>query len=258
MNPKTIIVTPWHNPDQLSLFLKAWGIDPKQPPDFLHLQQDKTKQGCAKTKNAGIRAAMKKGAEIIIILDDDCFPCFDETLREFAEEHEAALEPQSLPLFEAVTDPPSRGTPYFQHTCVMEVAASMGFWEHVGDYDAPAQLVRGQLHPMIFSQKVIHGRYFPLCGMNLAFRVEEWPWCQFIDVERFDDIWQGFLWQRKAYTDGKCFNLRGPTVRHSRQSNVWHNLRVEAANLERNETIWQRAATEPINEYEAFKKRVLG
>ena len=36
-----------------------------------------------------------------------------------------------------------------------------------------------------------------------------------------------------------CFSLAGPLVRHSRQSNVWQNLRDEAENLERNETIWQ-------------------
>ena len=258
MNPKTIIVTPWHDRTQIHKFLAAWGLDPKSElPSYLHLQRDKTKQGCASTKNAGIKAAMKKGAETIIILDDDCFPCLDESLQEFAEAHEIALEPQELRLFEAVTDPPSRGTPYFKKSVMMPVAASMGYWKEIGDYDAPAQLVRGATHPMTFKRGLIYGSYFPLCGMNLAFRVEEFPWCQFVDVERFDDIWQGFIWQRKAYANGQCFNLGGPMIRHSRQSNVWHNLRVEAPNLERNETIWQRAATLPLTEYETFKKSVL-
>jgi hypothetical protein len=142
-------------------------------------------------------------------------------------------------MFDAVTEPPSRGTPYFSRTIKMPVAASMGFWSHVGDYDAPSQLVHGALRPMSFDRSPKFGRYFPLCGMNLAFRAEEWPWCQFINVARFDDIWQGFIWQKKAYASGKCFNLNGPIVRHSRQSNVWANLKDESINLERNESIWK-------------------
>ena len=258
MNNRTMIVTPWHNERQLQKFLEAWGIWNKALPDFLHLEQDKTKKGCALTKNAGIKAAIKKGAETIIILDDDCLPTFDENLEEFAEDHEYCLEPQRVKLFDQVTTPPSRGTPYFARDVEqMPVAASMGFWTEVGDFDAPAQLVLGQTHQMSFDQRCIYGRYFPLCGMNLAFRVEEFPWCQFIDVERFDDIWQGFLWQRKAWAAGQCFNLNGPLVRHSRQSNVWHNIRVEAPNLERNETIWQKAATMPFTNYETMKKNLI-
>ena len=139
----------------------------------------------------------------------------------------------------------------------MPVAASMGFWSEIGDYDACGQLVHGATYPMKFRKETIHGRYFPLCGMNLAFRAGEWPWCRFLDVDRFDDIWQGWIWQRRAYADGKCFNLGGPMVRHSRQSNVWENLRAEAVNLEENETAWQRAAVEPLGEYKDFLKRVF-
>jgi hypothetical protein len=248
---KTKVVIPWHNAGQLDIFLDAWSID--RDDDRAIFQQDKTKEGCARTKNRGITAAIEVGADIVIILDDDCFPEQRQTFGEFIAAHEIALEPQSVEMFEVVTDPPSRGTPYFNRTIKMPVAASMGFWTHVGDYDAPGQLVHGATKPMKFSRKAIHGRYFPLCGMNLAFRVAEWPWCQFIDVPRFDDIWQGFLWQRMAFADGKCFNLDGPLVRHSRQSNVWQNLCDEAQNLERNETIWQEAYQLPHCDYEQAK-----
>lgn len=255
MNPSTRIVVPWHNRTQIGLFLDAWKVTIEQ---FLILQQDKNKSGCAATKNAGIQAAIQQGAEIIIVLDDDCFPTEEApTLRALAELHEEALKPQEIPLFQSVTEPPSRGTPYLQKSVTMPVAASMGFWTEIGDYDACGQLIHGATHPMQFHRQAIHGRYFPLCGMNLAFRATEWPWCQFINVERFDDIWQGFLWQRKAYSEGKCFNLNGPLVRHSRQSNVWHNLRVEAANLEKNEAIWQRAATLPLTDYSTFTNAVI-
>ena len=234
---KTIVVVPWHNRNQLDLFIDAWKVSFSD--ERILFQQDRDKSGCALTKNSGIRRAIDDGAEILIGLDDDCFPETGQTLDSFINAHEQALKPQLVEMFEVVTDPPSRGTPYFNRTITMPVAASMGFWSEIGDYDAAAQLVHGARHPMTFSRKTMHGRYFPLCGMNLAFRATEWPWCQFVNVPRFDDIWQGFLWQRKAFAQGQCFNLAGPIVRHSRQSNVWANLRDEALNLERNETIWQ-------------------
>jgi hypothetical protein len=245
---KTTVVVPWHNGRQLDLFTDAWKIDFRD--DRVLFQQDKDKQGCALTKNAGIRRAIDEGATTVIVLDDDCFPHEGQTLSAFIGAHEAALKPQQVELFDVVTDPPSRGTPYFRRTVEMPVAASMGFWSHVGDYDAPGQLVHGATKPMTFDTRPRHGRYFPLCGMNLAFRAEEWPWCQFVNVARFDDIWQGFLWQKKAYASGQCFNLAGPLVRHSRQSNVWANLRDEAQSMERNETLWADIHAAPLRRYD--------
>lgn len=241
-----MVVVPWHNAEQLASFKEAWSLIGRN--SFMHFQQDREKEGCATTKNKGIAAAIEKGAETIIVLDDDCFPHFRHIcMEEFISFHESALEPVAVPMFKQVTTPPSRGTPYFERTIKMPVAASMGFWSEVGDYDAPGQLVHGATHPMRFDASPVFGQYFPLCGMNIAFRASQWPWCQFVDVPRFDDIWGGFLWQRRAYSVGECFNLSGPMVRHSRQSNVWKNLRDEAQNLERNETIWQQIHRMPVD-----------
>lgn len=248
---KFCIVTPWHNEKQRDAFLYAWGVT--DTPDWLILQQDKIKEGCARTKNRGIKEAISRGAEYIVVLDDDCFPKEDVAyyppmpygLENLAYAHVAALQPQRVWMFEQVTDPASRGTPYHSRGVVMPVAASMGFWEGVPDWDAPSQLVHGG-KPMEFKRQLIHGRYFALSGMNLSFHVEQFPWCQFVNVPRFDDIWMGFLFQKWAYAQGMCFNLNGPTVRHSRQSNVWANLREEAPNLERNETIWQEIHQMPL------------
>jgi len=247
-NMSTIVVVPWHNRNQLDAFIDAWGLG--YPDARVHFQQDHNGDGCAQTKNKGIQAAIADGAEVVIVLDDDCFPEDGQTIQSLINAHTKALQPQPVAMFETVTEPPSRGTPYFNQTVEMPVAASMGFWLGIGDYDAPGQLVHGATKPMQFHRKAIHGRYFPLCGMNLAFRVDEWPWCQFIDVPRFDDIWQGFLWQKKAYSEGKCFNLSGPLVRHSRQSNVWANLRDEAVSIERNETIWQDIHRSSLSSYD--------
>jgi hypothetical protein len=241
---KVKVVVPWHNPHQIEKFRHEWEISGDHPDVIF--QRDTTKAGCALTKNAGIENAMAQGADIIIILDDDCFPNSGRyTISDLIGDHVAALQPVDGPLFKIVTDPPSRGTPYFNRTVKIEVAASMGFWTHVGDYDAPGQLVHGALKPMVFDRSIIMGQYFPLCGMNLAFRSSEYPWCKFVNVPRFDDIWQGFIWQRKAYLQNKCFNLAGPLVRHSRQSDVWQNLLDEAPSMKRNETLWQEILAIP-------------
>lgn len=257
---KTIVVVPWHNKKQFDRFLQEWGIKSTHPN--LWAQQDQHKEGCAAAKNRGVEGAISSGAETIVVLDDDCHPTdwnasYANRFERFIDDHLAALQPVRVPLFKKVTKPSSRGTPYFEHSVEMPVAASMGFWNHVGDYDACGQLIHGSTHPMEFHKGAVYGQYFPLCGMNLAFRASEWPWCKFINVERFDDIWQGFLWQRKAYADGKCFNLNGPTIKHSRQSNVWANLRAEAPNMETNERFWQVAATAPLSDYETFKQTVF-
>jgi hypothetical protein len=259
--PPVKVVVPWHNETQLCKFLAAWGVS-VEDTRFV-FQQDFTKQGCAKTKNAGIQEAMRQGAEVVVILDDDCFPApkedsfvFDK-VDLFIQEHLAALEPVEIELFQQVTNPASRGTPYFARSVALPVAASMGFWTEVGDFDAVHQLALGATHPMEFDRTAIHGKYFPLCGMNLAFRPAEWlPWCEFVDVPRFDDIWQGFLWQKKAYAEGYCFNLNGPLVRHSRQSNVWANLEDEAKNLQKNETLWQEIVKSPQQEYQQLKSNL--
>jgi glycosyltransferase involved in cell wall biosynthesis len=256
---KTIVVTPWHKEEQLRLFLNAWGYPSVEAaPDWLYLQQDKDRRGCANTKNAGISRAIDNGAEYVVVLDDDCYPHDGgphTTLEALVSAHLDCLKPTKVEMFEVVTNPPSRGTPYYNRSIEMPVAASMGFWVGVGDFDAPGQLVHGQEHWMEFKQKPIFGKYFPLCGMNLAFPASAWPWCQFIDVPRFDDIWQGFLWQKHAYSVGKCFSLGGPLVRHARQSNVWKNLREEAVNLEINEHMWSNIFSSPLSSYEDMRSR---
>lgn len=243
------VVVAWHNLDQLTKFKRAWSLL-GAAPDWLILQRDEDRSGCARTKNAGIQRAIERGFKGVVVLDDDCFPADGigllDTLR---HAHFHALAPVDVEMFQTVTSPVSRGTPYHTRTMRMPVAASMGFWRNVGDYDAPAQLVHGATHPMEFRKDPIFGRYFALSGMNVAFSLEWWPWCRFIDVPRFDDIWMGWLFQKHAYAKGYCFNPAGPEVMHSRQSNVWANLRDEAKWLEVNETLWRSIAQSPETDY---------
>ena len=252
MNEKVMVVVAWHNREQLEKFKYAWKV---VDGGNVYFQQDTDRSGCASTKNRGIKNAVSiEKAEIVVVLDDDCYPVGDMTMDQFVDEHVKKLnEDQALSNFSVVTDPPSRGTPYYLPTR-MPVAAVMGFWKGIGDYDACAQLVRGATTQMEFLKAVIKNKYFPLSGMNLCFRPKEWfPYCQFIDVPRFDDIWMGWIWQKEAYRRGCCFRLDGPQVLHSRQSNVWQNLRDEAKHLEANESIWKDIAEHKSFDYESLR-----
>jgi hypothetical protein len=249
------VVVPWHRDEEIDAFLENWGVTWEDKPEWLVLQHDAEREGCGATKNKGVARAADMNAEVVVILDGDCYPAEPEmSLSTFAQLHRAALEPQNVDLFQAVTYPPSRGTPYRERTLRMPVAASMGFWFKNPDHCAVRQLAYAN-GPMTHVREAIYGRYFALCGMNLAFRPGDWlPWCEFIDVERFDDVWMGWLWQKEAYRRGCCFNLAGPLVTHARQSNVWKNLRAEIAHLETSETLWRKIAMHPSNDYATLRR----
>jgi hypothetical protein len=247
---KAKVVVPWHRKEERDAFVEAWGLN--VVPAFLHFQQDADRAGCGATKNRGVIAAAAAGAEIVVVLDGDCYPAEEApTLEELLEHHVLALEPQPVEMYQPVTYPSSRGVPYFDLTLTMPVAASMGFWLNVPDYCAVRQLAFAEEGDVMrFTRDTVFQRYFPLCGMNVAFKPDAWwPWWQFIDVSRFDDIWMGWLWQREAYRRGFCFNLNGPLITHSRQSNVWKNLIDEARYLEQTENLWKEIAQNSAGDY---------
>lgn len=257
MTTSFAIVVPWHNPVQRDAFLTAWGMEQSKAgstilPDYLFLQRDETKAGCAKTKNAGIRRALDSGAEMIIVLDDDCYPApstpgqtFEYSFQDFAAEHAAALRPQPVRMVFPTTMPNPRGMPYRQWTIETPVAASIGMWLKNPDLDAITTLLMGPTPETQYFRRPFFHQYFPFSGMNFAFR-REWAECaQLIDVPRFDDIWMGWVWEKIAYDKGFCFNLAGPLVNHSRQSNVWRNLDDEAKYLSVNEGLWSAIHNTP-------------
>lgn len=231
-----VIIVPWHKEEVKQGFMEAWNL--LTIPQWLLLEQDIEKIGCAQMKNELIKKAYEMGAEVIGVLDSDCYPVGDMNLQDWIEGHIIALENQEVEMFEVITKPQSRGTPYYNRTIKMPVAASIGFWEGVPDWDAVSQIVRGD-EKMTFSRKTIYGKHFAFSGMNFAFH-RQWIDCaQLFNIERFDDIFMGFIWQKKAYELKYCFNLNGPLVYHSRQSNAWNNLKIESEYLEQNEVIWQ-------------------
>ncbi len=255
----TAVVVPWHTPAVRDEFLAHWGLNGATLPDWLVLQQDTDRSGCAVTKNRGILAAVNAGAETVVVLDSDCFPDTamgsPKTLEGMMEAHLEALKPQEFPVFEVTTDPPARGVPYFNRSIKLPVAASLGWWSGIPDRDAARQLIEGAEAPMLYNRCVVYGRPTMLCGMNIAFRPGEWqPWCNFIEVSRMDDVFMSWLWCKEAARRNHCFNFNGPTVRHSRQSKIFASLVDEARWLEFNENIWAEVWIHPATDYPTLRK----
>jgi hypothetical protein len=252
---QALVVVAWHNERQIAEFLKRWKITMDDPR--VVFSRDPGWKSCALTKNAGIERALERKPEFIIVLDDDCMPegivTGPNPLGDFIMGHLIELtEEQDVEIFSTVTNPRSRGTPHLaENRCLkMKVAASMGFWSSVGDYDAPSQLAYGATHPMQFERGLLFGSPFAMSGMNVAFRADLWPYFKFINVSRYDDIWSGWILQKYAYSLGYCISTCGPTVEHSRQSNVWQNLLDEAKYAEANETLWRKIWQHPNCNYE--------
>jgi len=157
-------------------------------------------------------------------------------------------------MFAKITSPRSRGTPRFTLTKEYPAAASIGFWRGSHDYSAVDDLSNGKLPMGGFTRSSIFGKHFALSGMNIAFRPKDWlPWCQFIDVPRYDDVWMGLLFQKEAYRRGFCFSFSGPEVFHDKQSNKFANLRHETQWLEENETLWIKILESQATDYSTLR-----
>jgi hypothetical protein len=106
------------------------------------------------------------------------------------------------------------------------------------------------------------GVYFPFCGMNVAFKREALPFLYYapmghrVGLDRFGDIWLGITMKR-AFDELDWAVATGyAAVNHNRASNVWANLKKEAAGLELNEGYWDGVEEHPyFAEYNQQLKR---
>jgi len=199
-------------------------------------------------RSYGIWKAWQRQPDMIVTMDDDCYPPdgMPEAWHLFAD-HWMNLEGVAvLPAWHSTTGKVwPRGHPYWNVARKWRTVVSHGLWENVPDLDAVRTLAGGYEGLELLDVHVPAGAYFPMCTMNLAFRAEiaplmyfglqgpDWPY------DRFDDIWCGVLLKKVLDRFGLAVWSGHPHVRHERASDVWANLRKEAAGLEANETFWQ-------------------
>ncbi len=197
-------------------------------------------------RSYGYYKAYQQKPDLIITLDDDCFP--DNEHPNFIQRHwdriQSGGDQEAWCSTGEGTIP--RGVPYFARHRRRSCVVNHGLWTHVPDYDAPTQLLQSrQTSEFIgMNQTIPVGMYFPMCGMNLAFLPEVVPALYFLlmgpswPFDRFGDIWAGIILKKICDHLGYAINSGDPYIRHQRASNVWDNLRKEATGLRTNEELW--------------------
>lgn len=215
-------------------------------------------------KNAGIRnygfwKAYQMGADIILTLDDDCYPDGDALI----EGHINNLNKKSSDKWFATYPNDkwmnTRGFPYDVRN-KFPVMISHGLWSGALDLDAKTEIKLPKLltenkYPQI-TQFIPKGYYYPMCSMNLAFRREMTPIIFFPMMgfdpkgeswgfDRYDDIWAGIF--SKKIMDHLNFGVvnGSPFIKHNKASKVEHNHTKEVSGMLTNEVLWK--AVEKVN-----------
>ncbi|MBM4401849.1 MAG: hypothetical protein FJ044_01230 [Candidatus Cloacimonetes bacterium] len=192
-------------------------------------------------RSFGFYKAYWADADIIITLDDDCYPLD----RNFLQTHLMMLQRQAGKWIGTTTKIKPRGFPFRNLGDGGSIVLNMGFWRGVADLDAPTQLVYGPQDLEPYVGIIPRGAYFPLCGMNIAFKREIMPMMYWLlmgkdyEYDRFGDIWCGIFAKKICDHLGLGIHVGTPAVEHERASNVWRNLGKEYRALEVNETLWE-------------------
>jgi len=200
---------------------------------------------CAGVRQLGFLYIAKHLPEVkyIITLDDDEFPIGD-TIQDHIDQLNRKVPISWL----STASDYMRGFPYKVRT-EAPVIMSHGVWEGSYDWDAPSQLLKGDTKVEFYKGVIPKGIYFPMCGMNLAFRREAIPYIffapvgQFKGAERWDDIFAGIF-----VVDNFAKNNWGivsgyAKVDHQRASNPFTSLAKEAVGILHGEEFYK----DPMN-----------
>ncbi|MBI2120340.1 MAG: hypothetical protein HYT94_01810 [Parcubacteria group bacterium] len=183
-------------------------------------------------RSYGFLKAYQLGADIVITLDDDCYPVKNQ---DFVKQH---IENLSLfaPEDWFLTYPHrkyfyTRGIPYGIRN-KKEAVVSHGLWTGVLDFDAPTQLLNMNLKiptHFPFIEFIPNNYFFPMCSMNLAFKRKVTPLMYFPPMgydnkgkywgyDRFDDIWAGIFAKKVIDHLGYSVVNGSPFIEHKKAS----------------------------------------
>jgi reversibly glycosylated polypeptide/UDP-arabinopyranose mutase len=197
-------------------------------------------ESCLSNFNGGIRnlgfafvAKYFPDVDVIITLDDDTRPVGDTI-----QDHLDILAKRVPITWFSTASEYMRGFPYGVRE-EAEVVLSHGVWDNVADWDAPTQLVMGSKRPVTFPKAPIpKDILYPMCGMNVAFKRKMLPhmyqapfWLEH-GLGRVDDIICGITSKKVIDKNGWAAVTGYARVFHERASNVYKNLKLEAASIE--------------------------
>ena len=195
-------------------------------------------------RSYGYWLAWQRRPGMILTLDTDCYPDGSDLLGG----HAANLN-RTVTLDWINSGPGDvmfRGFPY-EIRGRSPVMLSHGLWSCVPDLDAATALHHPDLRlpPAKGTVTVPRWSFFPMCGMNLAWRPELTPAMYFgifgpaYGFDQFDDIWAGVLVKKVLDHLGYAAVSGYPSVQHRKQSNVYSNLVKQALGMAMNEHLWR-------------------
>ena len=209
-------------------------------------------------RNAGIRnygfwKAYEMGADIILTLDDDCYPDGDKLVEGHVNNLNRKSSGKWFATYPNADWMNTRGVPY-EIRNKYPVMISHGLWSGALDLDAKTEiklpkLLTEQKYPPI-TQFIPKDYYYPMCSMNLAFRKEITPIIFFPMMgedpnglswgyDRYDDIWAG-IFSKKIMDHLNLSVVNGsPFIDHRKASKVTHNHKKELSGMITNEKIWK-------------------
>ena len=196
-------------------------------------------------RSYGFLVAYRLGAEYICSLDDDCHPVGN--IPYFCNQHIDRLT-KSSKWTESILGMKTRGIPYKKLGTLDNVVFNMGLWKGVPDLDSIQTLSGGMsvtdFEPPQTDRIMPIGQYFPLCGMNIAFKREVAVLSYFAPMgekqpfHRFDDIWFGVVLKKICDHLGLLISCGNPIIHHKRASDPFVNLVKEAPGIKANEEFW--------------------
>lgn len=192
------------------------------------------------------------GADVIVTLDDDCLPGTDPLI----PQHVTNLQDDGG-WVSTITGLPPRGLP--RDFKAQKVAISHGLWSNVPDLDGETQLANPAPYAYGFlTQLIPAGQFFPMSGMNLAWKREVTPLMWFglqgcdpkgerWGYDRFGDIWAGLF--AKRICDHLQYTIHSgyPVVWHDRASDPVRNAELESAGKRVNEWLWRAVSNVPLS-----------
>lgn len=205
-------------------------------------------------ENAGIRCygfwkAYQEGAEVIITIDDDCYPVGKGFVKSHLENLSLKAPQGWFPTFPHAQFLYTRGIPY-KIRDKYPVVLSHGLWSGAIDLDGRTELEIGRvnLYPFNHPLRVFIplGYFFPMCTMNLAFKREITPLMYFPLMgqnwlhDRFDDIWAGIFVKKILDHLGLAVVSGSPLVDHRKASDPAANFQREKRGMKTNEILWKK------------------
>lgn len=202
-------------------------------------------------RSYGYWLAWQRKPDIVVTLDTDCYPDGSELIGGHTDNLSSTA---TLDWVNSAPEIPFyRGHPYDIRDAA-PVMLSHGLWSEVPDLDAATQLHMPdlRLEPAEETATIPRWNFFPMCGMNLAWRVELTPAMYFglfgpdYGFDCYDDIWAGVLAKRVLDHLGWAAVSGYPSVEHRRQSDVYANLAKQAPGLAMNEHFWRVVRDIPL------------